>query len=51
MTANYPPKQQVRDYMQRRAKATTPPPSPEEIQIELGWQMIEAERAAQKGIK
>ena len=52
MTATKPHKQEVRNYMQGRAKAVTPPPTPEQIREELGWSMIEEERAtAQKGSK
>jgi hypothetical protein len=34
---NHPPKQIVREYLKRRARATKPPPAPEEIRRQLGW--------------
>jgi hypothetical protein len=50
MTATKPDKQKVRDYMHGRSQAITPPQTPEQIRRELGWNMIEEERAtAQKG--
>ncbi len=36
----HPSKQQVRDYLQRRSHEAKPPPSPDEIRRELGWQLI-----------
>ena len=35
----HPPKHLVREYLARRARDSTPPPSPEEIRRELGWGM------------
>lgn len=35
-----PSPQQVRDYMQQRREARTPPPAPEEIRRQLGWELI-----------
>lgn len=32
-----PPKQLVREYLERRAREAKPPPSPEEIRRQLGW--------------
>lgn len=50
MTATKPSKQAVRDYMRSRSTEVTPPPTPEQIRRELGWGLIEDERAAaQKG--
>lgn len=36
----HPSKEQVRLFMTRRSVATTPPPSPEEIRRQLGWEML-----------
>lgn len=35
-----PPKERVREYLQRRIKARTPPDSPAEIRRKLGWRML-----------
>jgi hypothetical protein len=43
-----PSNQQVRSWMQQRQAERKPPPSPDEIRRELGWQMVEAERAASR---
>jgi hypothetical protein len=40
----HPNKEQVRSYMAKRREESTPPPSPEEIRTQLGWQLVEAER-------
>jgi hypothetical protein len=34
----------VRNWMQQRHVAVTPPPSPEQVRTELGWKLVEAER-------
>ncbi len=39
-----PDRQQVRSWMQQRQADRTPPPAPEQIRMELGWKMVEAER-------
>lgn len=39
-----PSNQQVRSWMQQRQVDRTPPPSPDQVRRELGWQMVEAER-------
>ena len=39
-----PSNQQVRSWMQQRQADRTPPPSPDQIRMELGWRMVEAER-------
>jgi hypothetical protein len=44
-----PTKEQVREYMERRQAAHTPPPSRDEIRRQLGWDLIEAERKEQRG--
>ena len=36
----HPSKQQVRAYLQRRSHDSKPPPSPDEIRRELGWQLV-----------
>lgn len=43
-----PSNQQVRDYMAKRREAATPPPTPERIREQLGWQMLKDEREAQR---
>lgn len=45
-----PTQQQIREYMQQRALARTPPPPPAEIRRQLGWELIEAERQASGNI-
>jgi hypothetical protein len=37
---SHPPKHLVREYLERRAKEASPPPSPEEIRRQLGWGML-----------
>ncbi len=44
----HPPKQLVRDWMAQRVKDKAPPPDQEEIRRQLGWSIIEAERAAKR---
>jgi hypothetical protein len=44
----HPPAQLVREYMQRRFQERTPPPAPADIRRQLGWELIEAERASGK---
>lgn len=41
-----PSNEQVRSWMQQRQMDRTPPPEPEQVRRELGWHMVEAERAA-----
>jgi hypothetical protein len=36
----HPSKDRVRQYLARRARDSRPPPSPEEIRRELGWDLI-----------
>lgn len=36
----HPPKHLVREYLQRRKRAAGPPPTPEEIRRQLGWEMM-----------
>ena len=38
-TFTHPPKHLVRAYLERRARDSKPPPSPEEIRRQLGWGM------------
>lgn len=40
MTANHPPKQLVREYLERRTHDEEPPPSPEEVRRQLGWGLV-----------
>jgi hypothetical protein len=44
-----PTKEQVREYMERRQVAHTPPPSRDEIRRQLGWDLVQAERTEQAG--
>jgi hypothetical protein len=39
-TINHPPKHIVRDYLTRRSRDATPPPTPEEIRRQLGWGLL-----------
>lgn len=41
----HPDKRLVRDYMERRQQSRTPPPSPEAIRRELGWDLIPQNKA------
>ena len=41
----HPTKEQVREYLQRRQVAHSPPPDIEEIRRQLGFRMLEAQRA------
>jgi hypothetical protein len=43
-----PSNQQVRSWMHQRQADRTPPPAPDQVRIELGWKMVEAERAAKQ---
>ena len=36
----YPPKQLVREYLDRRAHEVEPPPTPCEIRRQLGWYLV-----------
>ena len=36
-TVTHPPKQVIREYLERRSREQKPPPSPEEIRRQLGW--------------
>ncbi len=37
---NHPPRHIVREYLARRAHASQPPPTPEEIRRQLGWGLL-----------
>jgi hypothetical protein len=39
-TITHPPKHVVREYLERRARDSKPPPTPEEIRRQLGWGML-----------
>jgi hypothetical protein len=39
-----PTPQQVREYLARRAQEHTPPPAPDEVRRQLGWELIKVER-------
>lgn len=43
----HPPRHLVREYLEQRTHSEDPPPTPEEIRRQLGWNIIEAEREAQ----
>ncbi len=36
----HPSKELVRQHMQQRVKDHTPPPTPEQVRRELGWELI-----------
>ena len=38
-TTKNPPKHLVREYLARRSRDPSPPPTPEEIRRQLGWGM------------
>lgn len=40
MQQTKPTKEQIRAYTSQRARARTPPPSPEEIRRQLGWGLV-----------
>lgn len=40
MQANHPPKEKVREHMERRVLEESPPPTPDEIRRELGWHLV-----------
>jgi hypothetical protein len=35
-----PPKEKIREWMDRRTHEESPPPTPDEIRRELGWHLI-----------
>ncbi|MBD8531521.1 MULTISPECIES: hypothetical protein [unclassified Massilia] len=39
-----PTNEQVRNWMQQRQADRSPPPTPDEIRRQLGWNLVEAER-------
>lgn len=39
-TFTHPSKQAVREYLAQRKRAAAPPPTPEEIRRQLGWQLL-----------
>lgn len=39
-TITHPPKHIVREYLARRTRDASPPPTPEEIRRQLGWGML-----------
>lgn len=42
-----PSKEEVRQYMAKRQVERVPPPRPEEVRRQLGWNLVEAEREQQ----
>ena len=44
-----PDKQRVRDYMQQRQAEQKPPPTPDEVRRQMGWDLMEAERKHKGG--
>lgn len=42
----HPSKQIVRDYMDKRTLADDPPPTPDEVRRQLGWDLIPANHVA-----
>lgn len=47
----HPSKQAVRDFMAKRQVERVPPPRPEEVRRQLGWNLVEAERENANGSK
>lgn len=45
--AGNPGKQRVRDWMSERLASSVPPPSPDEIRRQLGWELIPDDRGVQ----
>lgn len=43
-----PPKEQVRELMERHAKDRTPPLTPEQFRQELGWKILRDEEATRR---
>ena len=43
----HPSPQTVREYLERRTHSEDPPPTPDEIRRELGWNLISVERQAE----
>lgn len=44
-SVTHPSKESVRAHMERRQQSRTPPPSPEAIRRELGWNLIPQNKA------
>lgn len=44
---NHPSPQQVRDWMKKRRAEKTPPPSPEQVRRELGWELVRNTKSAE----
>lgn len=44
ITTTHPTKEAVREYMGRRIWSPDPPPTPDEIRRELGWDLIPENR-------
>lgn len=42
----HPSKELVRTWMQQRQAGRQPLPTPDEVRRQLGWELVEAERAA-----
>lgn len=40
MKTTKPPKVRVREYLDRRTHEESPPPTPEDIRRELGWNLL-----------
>jgi len=45
----HPPKQLVRSYMLERVRDRTPPPAPQDIRRQLGWELIHAVTPSLRG--
>jgi hypothetical protein len=43
----HPSPQQVREWMKQRQAENTPPPTPEVIRRELGWQLVRDNKSAE----
>lgn len=48
MNSSKPTKEQVRHWLDRQVSEHRPPPSPEQIRRELGWDLLKDERAGRR---
>lgn len=44
----HPPKNLVREYLERRTHQVEPPPTPEQIRRELGWDLVPSNQPAKQ---
>lgn len=46
MSTTQPSKEQVRIWVQQRSMSRLPPPSPSEVRRQLGWELLQNNRAS-----